>query len=56
MHKKMWEIKQQAQGNTVDIYIYGDVESDGYDWRRSSKAKPALIIFATSWPSIRMPI
>lgn len=32
MHKKMWEIKQQAQGNTVDIYIYGDVESDGYDW------------------------
>ena len=32
MHKKMWEIKQQAQGNAVDIYIYGDVESDGYDW------------------------
>lgn len=32
MHKKMWEIKQQAQGNAVDIYIYGDIESDGYDW------------------------
>lgn len=32
MHKKMWEIKEQAESNAVDLYIYGDVESDGYDW------------------------
>lgn len=30
--KKMWEIKQQANPETLDLYIYGDVESDGYDW------------------------
>lgn len=30
--KNMWEIKQAAQNNTLEIYIYGDVESDGYDW------------------------
>ena len=29
----MWEIKQAAQQSGVlEIYIYGDVESDGYDW------------------------
>ena len=31
-HKRMWEIKQASQGNTIDLYIYGDVESDSYDW------------------------
>lgn len=31
--KNMWEIKQAAQQSGVlEIYIYGDVESDGYDW------------------------
>lgn len=30
--KNMWEIKQAAQNNTLEIYIYGDVESDSYDW------------------------
>lgn len=30
--KNMWEIKQKAQNNVLEIYIYGDVESDGYDW------------------------
>ncbi len=30
--KRMWEIKQASQGNTIDLYIYGDVESDSYDW------------------------
>lgn len=30
--KKMWEIKQQTTPETLDLYIYGDVESDGYDW------------------------
>ena len=31
MHKQMWEIKQQAEGS-VSLYIYGDVEGDGYDF------------------------
>ena len=29
--KRMWELKQQAN-DTLDLYIYGDVEPDGYDW------------------------
>ena len=32
MRKNMWEIRQQADPNTLDLYIYGDVEGDGYDW------------------------
>ena len=32
MRKQMWEIKQQTTPGTLDLYIYGDVESDGYDW------------------------
>ena len=32
MRKNMWEIKQQADPNSLDLYIYGDVEGDGYDW------------------------
>lgn len=31
--KNMWEIKQAADLNTLELYIYGDVEGDGYDWR-----------------------
>lgn len=31
-HRVMWEIKQSAAENAVDLYIYGDVEGDGYDW------------------------
>lgn len=31
MRKRLWEIKQEAE-NTLDLYIYGDVEGDGYDW------------------------
>lgn len=30
--KPMWEIKQQATPGVLDLYIYGDVEGDGYDW------------------------
>lgn len=29
---KMWEIKQSASLDTVDLYIYKEVEGDGYDW------------------------
>lgn len=28
----MWQIKQSAEPNTLDMYIYGDVEGDYYDW------------------------
>lgn len=30
--KRVWEIKQSATPDTLDIYIYGVVESDYYDW------------------------
>lgn len=30
--KRLWEIKQSASPNSLDLYIYGDVKSDGYDW------------------------
>ena len=32
MRKRMWEIKQQTTPGVLDLYIYGDVEEDGYDW------------------------
>lgn len=31
-HKPMWELKQSADPKTLELYIYGDVEGDGYDW------------------------
>ncbi len=31
-HKPMWELKQQADGKTLNLYIYDVVESAGYDW------------------------
>lgn len=31
--KEMWEIKQQAEKpEELEVYIYGDVESDGWGW------------------------
>ena len=32
MHKNMWEIKQAADGQNVDLYIYGDVQEDDYNF------------------------
>ena len=32
MRKQMWEIRQQTSPGTLDLYIYGNVEPDGYDW------------------------
>lgn len=32
--KRMWEIKQSVSPTALDLYIYGDVESDSYDWWR----------------------
>lgn len=28
----MWEIKEAVGAEQLDLYIYGDVEGDGYDW------------------------
>ena len=30
--KPMWELKQSAQPDTLELYIYGDVEGDYVDW------------------------
>ena len=30
--KIMWQIRQAANAGTLDLYIYGDVESDYLDW------------------------
>ena len=34
MRERMWELKQAASTGTLELYIYGDVEGDGYDWWR----------------------
>ena len=31
-NKRIWEIKQSAETDTLDMYIYGDVEGDYFDW------------------------
>jgi len=30
--KRLWELKQSAQPGTLELYLYGDVEGDDYDW------------------------
>ena len=30
--KKTWELKQAVEPGTLEMYIYGDVEGDYYDW------------------------
>lgn len=30
--KKIWELKQATSPDTLDMYIYGDVEGDYFDW------------------------
>lgn len=32
MKKRMWEIRQAAERGVIDLYLYGDVEGEGYDW------------------------
>lgn len=32
MIKRMWDIKESAEPGTLNMYIYGDVEGDAYDW------------------------
>lgn len=31
-NKRMWEIKQSATPGALELYIYGDVQPDSYDW------------------------
>ncbi len=35
--KPMWEIRQAANAEALDMYIYDDVEGDGYDWWSGDK-------------------
>ena len=30
--KRMWELKQSAQPDTLDLFIYGDIEDITIDW------------------------
>lgn len=37
MAKPMWLIKQQASNNSLDIYLYDDIQGDGEDWWTGEK-------------------
>ena len=30
--KQLWELKQATETGVLELYIYGDVQGDGYDW------------------------
>ena len=30
--KQLWELKQSENPGILDLYVYGDVEGDGYNW------------------------
>ena len=32
MRERMWELRQAAEPGVLELYIYGDVEGDYYDW------------------------
>lgn len=32
MAKRIWELKQAVEPNVLEMYIYGDVQGDRYDW------------------------
>lgn len=37
MKKTIWELKQSAKPDVLELYIYGDVEGDYYDWWSKEK-------------------
>ena len=39
MHKTMWEFRQAAKADTVELYIYSTVESDGWWWDSETSAR-----------------
>ena len=52
--KPMWEIKQQTTPGVLDLYIYGDVEGDGYDWLTDEVVMPrnALMMVHNMWMGV----
>ena len=34
MKNRLWELKQAADGGSLALYIYGDVEGEAFDWER----------------------
>lgn len=32
MKARLWELKQAAEGGVLELYIYGDVEAETFDW------------------------
>ena len=51
----MWEIKQQADPAVLDLYIYGDVEGDSYDWWEAEviHSETSANTFRESWRATR---
>lgn len=39
MRERMWELREAAGPGVLDLYIYGDVEGDGYDWWREEAVR-----------------
>lgn len=37
--KRVWELKQSVNQETLDMYIYGNVEGDYFDWRTWEKVE-----------------
>lgn len=56
MNKKLWELKQSANENTLDLYIYGDVEGDYWDWWdgyvQSETSAKAFRDELAKWPNV----
>ena len=38
--KKMWDLRQAADPGVLELYIYGDVEGDYYDWWSGETVTP----------------
>ena len=34
MKDRLWELKQAADGGGLELYIYGDVKAEAFDWER----------------------
>lgn len=32
MKGRLWELKQAADSGVLELYIYGDIEKDTFDW------------------------
>jgi len=57
MRERMWELRQAAEPGTLELYIYGDVEGDFYNWWtgeiiRSETSANAFRDALASYPSV----